>query len=52
MRQLGEFLVRRRVIVIVASVVLFLVAGVYGADVADQLSSGGFDNENFESSRA
>ncbi len=51
-RQLGEFLVRRRVMVLVASVVVFLVAAAYGADVADQLSSGGFDNDSFESSRA
>jgi len=40
------------VLIVVLSGILFAAAGAYGADVAGQLSSGGFDNKNFESSQA
>ncbi len=51
-RRIGEFAVRRRWWVLVASVVFVVVAGVMGGGVFDRLSGGGFDDPAAESSRA
>jgi len=50
--RLGQFLVRRRWVVIVLAAVFFLAAGVYGGDVAKRLSNGGFSDPSAEASRA
>ena len=50
--RLGQFTVRRRRAILVASVILFALAGAIGGGVADHLSSGGFDDPGAESSRA
>jgi putative drug exporter of the RND superfamily len=50
--RLGRFTVRRRKIILVATVVIFAVAGAFGGSVADHLSSGGFDDPASESFQA
>ncbi len=52
MRRLARFVVLRRWIVIITAVVVVLVAGVFGAGVADRLSLGGFGDPSSESARA
>ena len=52
LRKVGEFTVRRRWLVLVASVVTLLAAGAFGGNVAQHLSSGGFSDPNAESTRA
>ncbi|MGI8684860.1 MAG: MMPL family transporter [Acidimicrobiales bacterium] len=49
---LGRFVVRRRVMVLIAALVGMLVAGAVGGGVASHLSGGGFDDPSAESSRA
>ena len=51
MRALGEFAVRRRRWILMATLVLAVVAGAFGGNVAQHLSSGGFDDPSSESSR-
>jgi RND superfamily putative drug exporter len=51
LRRLGRFTVRRRKTVLGASVVFFVLAGVFGGPVADSLTSGGFDDPSSESVR-
>ena len=50
--RLGQFTVRRRRAILVASVIFFALAGAIGGGVADHLSSGGFDDPSAESTRA
>ena len=50
--RLGQFTVRRPRVILIASVILFAVAGAIGGGVADHLSSGGFDDPGAESTRA
>lgn len=52
LRRFGGFLVRRRRLVAVAALGGFLVAGAIGGDVAEHLSTGGFDDEGAESYEA
>ena len=52
LRRLAHLTVRRRVLVLVLTAVGFVLAGAIGGGVADQLSSGGFDDPASESSRA
>jgi len=51
MQRLGHFIVRRRVVLLVLTAAGVVVAAVFGGGVAEHLSSGGFDNDSFESSR-
>ncbi|MEQ1786593.1 MAG: MMPL family transporter [Acidimicrobiales bacterium] len=46
---LARTVIRRRRLVLIAAVVVFAVAGAFGGGVADQLSSGGFDDPSSES---
>jgi putative drug exporter of the RND superfamily len=50
--RLGRFLVRRRRIVAALAVVGFLTTGALGSDVADELSTGGFEDPSADSARA
>ncbi|MPZ71457.1 MAG: MMPL family transporter, partial [Actinobacteria bacterium] len=50
--RLGGAVVARRRSIIIATIVLFAVAGFFGSGVADKLSSGGFDDPNSEASLA
>jgi putative drug exporter of the RND superfamily len=50
--RLGRFLVRRRRIVAALAVVGFLATGALGSDVADKLSTGGFEDPSADSARA
>jgi RND superfamily putative drug exporter len=52
MERLGRFTVRRRRWILGAAFVGVVLAGVFGANVAAHLSSGGFDDPSSESSRA
>lgn len=47
-----EFTVRRRRLVLLGALVLFVVSGVIGGGVAERLSSGGFDDPDAESTRS
>jgi putative drug exporter of the RND superfamily len=49
---LARFTVRRRRRVLLVSLVLFALAGVFGGGVAEHLSSGGFEDPDAESARA
>ena len=51
MARLGRFVVRRRVAVLVATVVAFAVAGVLGGGVAKRLTTGGFQDPRAESTQ-
>jgi putative drug exporter of the RND superfamily len=50
--RLAQFTVRRRRRVLLVSLVLFALAGVFGGGVAGHLSSGGFEDPGAESTRA
>ena len=50
--RLGRFTVRKRRAILVASVILFALAGAIGGGVAEHLSSGGFNDPAAESTRA
>ena len=50
--RLARFTVRRRKTVLVTALVAFLAFGAIGGGVAEQLSSGGFEDPNAESTRA
>ncbi len=50
--RLGRFTVRRKRSILIASVILFALAGAIGGGVADHLSSGGFEDPEAESTRA
>jgi RND superfamily putative drug exporter len=50
--RIGRFTIRRRKLVLIGAVVVFLVSGAYGGGVSEQLSSGGFDDPGSESFRA
>jgi RND superfamily putative drug exporter len=50
--RLGQFTVRRRRLVLLASVVLLAAAGVFGTGVFERLSGGGFEDPSADSSRA
>jgi RND superfamily putative drug exporter len=50
--RLARFTVRRRRVVLVASLVVFAVFGAIGGGVAERLSSGGFEDPDAESTRA
>jgi RND superfamily putative drug exporter len=50
--RLGRFAVRRRVAILVATVVALVAAGAIGGGVIEHLSSGGFDDPHAESSLA
>jgi len=52
MRRLGHFTVRRRKLVLAATVAFMAVAGVLGGAVAEHLTSGGFEDPDAESTRA
>src|SRR5256714_15122196 len=52
LRRLGHFTVRRRVLVLVSTVVMVGIAGMVGGSVAKHLSSGGFSDPGAESSQA
>ncbi|MGH3940755.1 MAG: MMPL family transporter [Pseudonocardiaceae bacterium] len=49
---LAQFLVRRRVLVILATTLVLMVSGFFGSGVASKLTSGGFEDPNAESSAA
>jgi RND superfamily putative drug exporter len=49
---LADFVVRRRLWIVVATGVFFLVAGAVGGGVAERLSTGGFEDPDAESTRA
>jgi putative drug exporter of the RND superfamily len=50
--RLGSFTVRRRKLVLFATVAVVVIAGLFGAGVFDRLKTGGFDDPGSESSRA
>ncbi|MDQ2648753.1 MAG: MMPL family transporter [Actinomycetota bacterium] len=50
--RLGHFVIRRRKVVLIAAAIAFLVFGAWGGTVADEMSSGGFDDPNSESFKA
>ncbi|MDQ4125086.1 MAG: MMPL family transporter [Actinomycetota bacterium] len=50
--RLAEFVVRRRLWIVVATGFFFLAAGVLGGGVSERLSSGGFEDPNAESTEA
>ena len=52
LNRLARFTVRRRRLVLIGSLVAFLAFGAIGGGVAEQLSSGGFEDPNAESTRA
>jgi RND superfamily putative drug exporter len=52
LNRLARFTVRRRRVVLVSALVAFLAFGAIGGGVAEQLSSGGFEDPNAESTRA
>ena len=47
--RLAEFVIRRRKAVVIASLVLFVIAGAVGGNVANHLNNGGFDDPSAES---
>src|SRR5436309_2480738 len=52
LERLGRFAVRRRVFVLVGTLIGIAIAGILGGGVVGKLSSGGFSNPNSESARA
>lgn len=46
---LAQFLVRRRISVILGTALVLIVCGFYGSGVASKLTSGGFEDPNAES---
>ncbi|HYP21996.1 MAG TPA: MMPL family transporter, partial [Actinomycetota bacterium] len=50
--RLAEFVVRRRLWIVVATGIFFVAAGAIGGGVSERLSSGGFEDPNAESTRA
>jgi RND superfamily putative drug exporter len=52
LERFGHFIVRRRRRVFVATAIFFVLAGVFGGNVADHLKAGGFDSPDVESERA
>ena len=50
--RIGRFTIRRRKLVLIGAMVVFVVSGAYGGPVADHLSSGGFDDPGSESFHA
>jgi len=52
MKRLGDFVVRFRVLVLVAGLVGLIAAGLFGGGVADSLSNGGFEDPGAESVQA
>ena len=50
--RLAEFTIRRRRYVLIAAVVVFLLSGALGGNVAERLSSGGFEDPDAESTKA
>lgn len=50
--RLGVTVVTRRKLILIATALLFGIAGFFGSGVADRLSSGGFDDPNSEASLA
>jgi putative drug exporter of the RND superfamily len=51
-RRLGRFLIRRRWYVLAGALVFLLLAGAFGGSVEERLSTGGFNEDSAESSRA
>ncbi len=49
---LADTVVRRRKVILTATIVAFVLAGFFGAGVADKLTSGGFDDPDSEASVA
>jgi RND superfamily putative drug exporter len=52
MKRLGDFVVRFRILVLVAGLVGFVLAGAFGGGVSESLSNGGFADPGAESVRA
>jgi len=52
LQTVGSFAVRRRRLILVTAVVLFVVSGAVGGGVATELSNGGFDDPGAESKHA
>jgi RND superfamily putative drug exporter len=52
MERLGRFTVRRRRWILAGALLFVVLAGAFGGNVAQHLSSGGFDDPNSQSSRA
>src|SRR5262249_42382451 len=50
--RVGNFVVRRRRLILVVGVIVFAVSGALGGGVAQKLSTGGFDDKGSESSKA
>src|SRR5947207_836807 len=50
--RLGHVIVRRRRLILVAGVIVFAISGALGGGVAKQLSTGGFQDDNAESTKA
>ena len=50
--RIGRFTIRRRKLVLLGAVVVFVVSGAYGGPVSKHLSSGGFDDPGSESFKA
>jgi RND superfamily putative drug exporter len=49
---LGSFVVRRRRLILVAGVIVFVLSGALGGGVAKELSTGGFQDDSAESTKA
>jgi RND superfamily putative drug exporter len=52
LERLGHFLVRRRWFVLAGTLIVIMVSGAIGGNVADHLKAGGFDSPDVESQRA
>ncbi|MEX0873992.1 MAG: MMPL family transporter [Actinomycetota bacterium] len=52
LERLGHFVYRRRKLVLVGTLVVVLLAGVFGGNVSQYLRAGGFDSPDVESQRA
>src|SRR5438445_12278223 len=52
MARLGHFVYRRRRFILLGTLVVVVLAGVFGGKVADHLKAGGFDSPDVESQRA
>ena len=50
--RIGRFTIRRRKLVLIGAIVVFVASGAYGGSVSKHLSSGGFDDPGSESYKA
>ncbi|MCB0972863.1 MAG: hypothetical protein KDA97_15255, partial [Acidimicrobiales bacterium] len=52
LRRIAQLSIRRRRLVLIGALIVFVVSGAIGGGVADRLSSGGFEDPSAESTRA